>query len=195
MATAAPAYPVTFDVEYPERLSRWKVVFKAWLLALPAWVMLYIVASAIQYVVPFVFFSILFRRRYPRWCFDFLLTLYKYQYRVIAYAFNLWRDEYPALEDPQAITLDIQYPEADTLNRWLPLVKWLLAIPHYIVLFFLFIVELAVLVVAWFAILFTARYPKGLFDFTVGINRWGLRVTAYAFLLMRDEYPPFGLAP
>jgi hypothetical protein len=193
MATAA-AYPVTFEVKYPERLSRWKVVFKAWLLALPAYVMLYIVASAIQYVVPFAFFSILFRRRYPRWCFDFLLALYRYQYRVIAYAIDLWRDEYPALEDPQAIALDIQYPEAGTLNRWLPLVKWLLAIPHYIVLLFLFLVELAVLVVAWFAILFTARYPKGLFDFTVGVNRWGLRVTAYAFLLMRDEYPPFSLS-
>jgi hypothetical protein len=113
---------------------------------------------------------------------------------VIAYAIDLWRDEYPALEDPQAIALDIQYPEAGTLNRWLPLVKWLLAIPHYIVLLFLFLVELAVLVVAWFAILFTARYPKGLFDFTVGVNRWGLRVTAYAFLLMRDEYPPFSLS-
>jgi len=193
MATAA-AYPVTFEVKYPERLSRWKVVFKAWLLALPAYVLLYIVASAIQYVVPFAFFSILFRRRYPRWCFDFLLALYRYQYRVIAYAFDLWRDEYPALEDPQAIALDIQYPEAGTLNRWLPLVKWLLAIPHYIFLLFLFLVELAVLVVAWFAILFTARYPKGLFDFTVGVNRWGLRVTAYAFLLMRDEYPPFSLS-
>ena len=194
MVTAA-AYPVTFEVKYPERLSRWKVIFKAWLLALPAYVMLYIVVSAIQYVVPFAFFSILFRRRYPRWCFDFLLGLYRYQYRVIAYAFDLWRDEYPALEDPQAITLDIQYPEPESLNRWLPIVKWLLAIPHYIVLLFLFLVELAVLVVAWFAILFTARYPKGLFDFTVGVNRWGLRVTAYAILLMRDEYPPFSLAP
>jgi hypothetical protein len=193
MASAA-AYPVTFAVEYPERLSRWKVVFKAWLLALPAYVMLYIVVSAIQYVVPFAFFSILFRRKYPRWCFDFLLGLYRYQYRVIAYAFDLWRDEYPALEDPQAITLDIQYPEPESLNRWLPIVKWLLAIPHYIVLLFLFLVELAVLVVAWFAILFTARYPKGLFDFTVGVNRWGLRVTAYAILLMRDEYPPFSLS-
>jgi hypothetical protein len=194
MVTAA-AYPVTFEVKYPERLSRWKVIFKAWLLALPAYVMLYIVVSAIQYVVPFAFFSILFRRKYPRWCFDFLLGLYRYQYRVIAYAFDLWRDEYPALEDPQAITLDIQYPEPESLNRWLPIVKWLLAIPHYIVLLFLFLVELAVLVVAWFAILFTARYPKGLFDFTVGVNRWGLRVTAYAILLMRDEYPPFSLAP
>jgi hypothetical protein len=191
----AAAYPVTFDVEYPERLSRWKVVFKPWLLALPAYFMLYIIGSAVQYIVPFAFFSILFRRRYPRWSFDFMLAFYRYQYRVIAYGVNLWRDDYPALEDPQAVRLDVQYPEPQTLNRWLPLVKWLLAIPHYIVLLFLFFAGFAVLVIVWFAILFTARYPKGLFDFTVGINRWGLRVTAYAFLLMRDEYPPFSLSP
>jgi hypothetical protein len=191
---ATATYPVNFDVEYPERLSRWKVVFKPWLLALPAYFMLSIIGSAVQYVVPFALFSILFRRKYPRWSFDFLLALYRYQYRVVAYGFNLWRDEYPALEDPQAVRLEIQYPEMGTLNRWLPLVKWLLAIPHYIVLLFLFVAEFAVLIIAWFAILFTARYPKGLFDFTVGVNRWGLRVTAYAILLMRDEYPPFSMS-
>jgi hypothetical protein len=191
----AAAYPVTFDVEYPESLSRWKVVFKPWLLALPAYFMMYMIGSAVQYVAPFAFFSILFRRKYPRWTFDFLLAYYRYQYRVIAYGLNLWRDEFPALEDPQAVSLDIEYPEPETLNRWLPLVKWLLAIPHLIVLLFLFFAEFAVLVIAWFAILFTARFPKGLFDFTVGINRWGMRVTAYAFLLMCDEYPPFSLQP
>ncbi len=194
MATEAAAYPVTFEVEYPERLSRWKVLFKPWLLALPTYFMLYIIASAIQYVVPFAFFSILFRRKYPRWSFDFLLGWFRYQYRVTAYGFNLWRDEYPALEDPQAVRLDIQYPEAETLNRWLPLVKWLLAIPHYIVLLFLSVAQFAVVIIVWFAILFTGRYPRGLFNFTVGVNRWGLRVTAYAFLLMRDEYPPFSIS-
>jgi hypothetical protein len=156
---------------------------------------LYIIGSAVQYVVPFAFFSILFRRKYPRWPFDFMLAFYRYQYRVIAYGIDLWRDDYPALEDPQAVRLDIQYPEPQTLNRWLPLVKWLLAIPHYIILLFLFFAGFAVVVIAWFAILFTTRYPKGLFDFTVGINRWGMRVTAYAFLLMCDEYPPFSLSP
>jgi hypothetical protein len=194
MATAT-TYPVTFDVEYPERLSRWKVVFKPWLLGLPAYFMLYLVEQGIGYIIPFAFFSILFRRKYPRWSFDFLLGFYRYQYRVAAYGLNLWRDEYPALEDSQAVKLDIEYPEADTLNRWLPIVKWLLAIPHLIILVFLFIAVFVVLIIAWFAILFTARYPKGLFDFTVGANRWGVRVAAYAFLLMRDEYPPFSLAP
>ncbi len=90
--------------------------------------------------------------------------------------------------------VDVAYPDATRLNRWLPLVKWLLAIPHYIVLGFLGVAAFFVILIAWFAILFTGRYPRSMFDFVVGVLRWGLRVSAYAFLLTTDEYPPFRLA-
>jgi len=132
----------------------------------------------------------LFRRKYPRWWFDFLVNLLRYQYRINAYV-SLLRDDYPALEEDQAVHLEVDYPE--TLNRWLPLIKWLLAIPHYIVLFFLLIGVYVALIIAWFAILFTGRFPRGLFDFLVGVNRWSLRVSAYAFYLFTDDYPPFSL--
>jgi hypothetical protein len=108
----------------------------------------------------------------------------------------LLRDEYPSADQEQAVHVNILYPDAENdLNRWLPLVKWLLAIPHYIVLAFLYIAVFVVVIIAWFAILFTGRYPEGMFDFVVGVVRWSLRVTAYAFLLVTDRYPPFSLAP
>jgi hypothetical protein len=136
---------------------------------------------------------ILFRRRYPRWWFDFARELTRFESRVMAYLVLL-TDRYPSTVDEQSVHLDIDYPDAEQdLNRWLPLVKWLLAIPHYIVLIFLYIAAVVAVVVAWFAILFTGRYPRGLFDFVVGAGRWGLRVQAYAFLLVTDRYPPFSL--
>jgi hypothetical protein len=103
-------------------------------------------------------------------------------------------DRYPSADEEQAVHLGWVYPDASRdLNRWLPLVKWFLAIP-YIVLAFLGIAAIVVVIVAWFAILFTGRYPRGMFDFVQGVIRWGARVTGYAFVLVTDRYPPFSLA-
>ncbi|MYB41371.1 MAG: DUF4389 domain-containing protein [Chloroflexi bacterium] len=134
---------------------------------------------------------LLFRRKYPRWWFDWNLELTRFSNRVGAY-FLLLREEYPSTDEEQAVHVEIDFPDAERdLNRWLPLVKWLLAIPHYIVLSVLGVVVLVITVIAWFAILFTGRYPQGMFNFVVGWSRWALRVSAYAFLLVTDRYPPF----
>jgi hypothetical protein len=137
---------------------------------------------------------IVFRQRYPRWWFDFARELVRFSARVGAY-FVLLTDQYPSTVEEQSVHLEIDYPDVKRdLNRWLPLVKWFLAIPHYIVLALLAIIALFAVVFTWFAILFTGRYPRGLFDFVVGVGRWGLRVQAYAFLLVTDQYPPFSLS-
>src|SRR6476620_8774319 len=136
---------------------------------------------------------ILFRRRYPRWWFDFALELARFGTRIGAY-FALLTDQYPSTVEQQNVHLEIDYPDVERdLNRWLPLVKWLLAIPHFVVLIFLSVGAFFAVAVAWFAILFTGRFPRGLFDFVVGVGRWWLRVEAYAFLLVTDRYPPFSL--
>ncbi len=136
---------------------------------------------------------IIFRQRYPRWWFNFALELNRFGARIGAY-FALLTDAYPSTEDEQAVHLDLDYPDVpQDLNRWLPLVKWFLAIPHYVVLFFLYIGAVFAVIIAWFAILFTGRYPQGLFDYVVGVGRWTLRVLAYATLLLTDKYPPFSL--
>lgn len=135
---------------------------------------------------------LVFRQRYPRWWFDFARELTRFEGRVAAYVLLL-TDQYPSTEDEQAVHLELDYPDAQALDRWLPLVKWLLAIPHYIVLAFLLLGVAGATIIAWFAILFTGRYPHGLFEYVVGVGRWGLRVQAYAFLLLTDEYPPFSL--
>ena len=136
---------------------------------------------------------ILFRQRYPRWWFDFSRELTRFSYRVGSYLLLL-TDQYPSTVEEQSVHLEIDYPDVQTdLNQWMPLVKWLLAIPHYIVLAFLMIGVIFAVIIAWFAILFTGEYPRGLFDFVVGVGRWGLRVSAYAFLLVTDRYPPFSL--
>ena len=137
---------------------------------------------------------LVFRERYPRWWFDFSRELIRFEARVCAYL-GLLTDQYPSTVDEQAVHLEVEYPDIERdLNRWLPLVKWLLAIPHYIVLVVLVVVAVVAVVVAWFAILLTGRYPRGLFDFVVGVGRWCLRVNAYAFLLVTDRYPPFSLS-
>jgi hypothetical protein len=136
---------------------------------------------------------IVVRERYPRWWFDFARELTRFGARVGSYLLLL-TDRYPSTVDEQSVHLEIDYPDVDRdLNRWLPLVKWLLAIPHYVVLFFLWIGVFVAVVIAWFAILITGRYPRALFDFVVGVGRWTLRVAAYAFLLVTDRYPPFSL--
>lgn len=136
---------------------------------------------------------LVFRRRYPRWWFDFARELTRFGYRVGSYLLLL-TDQYPSTVEEQAVHLEIDYPDVEqNLNQWLPLIKWLLVIPHYIILCFLAIAVFFVTIYAWFTILATGQYPRHLFDFVVGVGRWGLRVSAYAFLLVTDRYPPFSL--
>jgi hypothetical protein len=138
---------------------------------------------------------ILFRQKYPRWWFDWNLELLRFGNRIGVYI-TLMDDRYPSTDEHQSVRLELPYPDAQQdLNRWLPLVKWLLAIPHYILLIFLWIAAVVAVVIAWFAILFTGRYPRGLFDFVLGVLRWENRVIGYAFILVTDQYPPFRLSP
>ena len=192
-------YPVQFNVDYPKSLGRPSTFFRL-VLAIPIYVILVLVASGLRFGISTgvgllflpTLLMILFRKKYPRWWFDWNVELFKFTNRISAYLMLL-RDEYPSTDQEQAVHLRIQYPDAKNLNRWLPLVKWLLAIPHYIVLAILGIASLVAVIIAWFAILLTGRYPRGLFDFVVGVTRWSNRVTAYAFLLTTDKYPPFSL--
>ena len=203
MDAHATAFPLSFDVDFPDRnLNRWTTAFRL-ILAIPVLIVLALLSAgagahvAIAGATAFLFLPtlllILFRQKYPRWWFNFALELLRFDTRVTSYVFLL-RDEYPSVDEEQAIHIEVPYPDARSdLNRWLPLVKWFLAIPHYIVLFFLYIAVIVVAIVAWFAILFTGRYPRGMFGFVVGVMRWELRVVAYAFLLTTDRYPPFSL--
>jgi hypothetical protein len=204
------AYPVEFSVDYPDRpLNRLTTFFRL-LVAIPILIVLGAVAGGtwqwsyddtrtavaagtggLLFFAPLL--MILFRQKYPRWWFDWNLELQRFGNRVTAYL-ALMDDRYPATDEQQSVHLRYTYPDASQdLNRWLPLVKWLLAIPHYVVLFFLQIAAFVVVIVAWFAILFTGTYPRGLFDFVEGVIRWHNRVVAYAFTLVTDEYPPFRL--
>jgi hypothetical protein len=209
---AESQYPVQFSVEYPDReLNRLTTFFRIFTIIPIAIVLLAVSggssfswagdetyalgagAGGILFLAPLLL--ILFRQKYPRWWFDWNLNLARFENRVFAYLLLL-RDDYPSTDDEQAVRLDFPYPNArDDLNRWLPLVKWLLAIPHYVVLFFLAIAALVCVVISWFAILFTGRYPRGFFDFIVGVMRWGNRVQGYALVLITDRYPPFRLNP
>jgi hypothetical protein len=204
-------YPLTYDVEYPDRqLNRLTSAFRIFTVIPIAFVLASIGGASVSFATrahtttvvvagtgllflpPLL--MILFRRKYPRWWFDFNLEMLRFQNRVGVY-FALMDDRYPSTDEHQGVRLDVPYPDAARLNRWLPLVKWLLAIPHFIVLFFLYIGALVAIVIAWFAILFTGRFPRGLFDYLVGVGRWYNRVVAYALILVTDEYPPFQLRP
>jgi hypothetical protein len=207
-----PAYPVNLSVEYPDRpLDRLTTAFRIFV-AIPIMIVLgavsgttwsyysssgtvHVVAGAggLLFLGPLL--MILFRQKYPRWWFDWNLELQRFTNRVLVYVL-LMDDRYPSTDQEQRLRLDYVYPDVPReLNRFLPLVKWLLAIPHYIVLAFLWIAVFFVVIVAWFAILFTGRYPRGMFDFVEGVVRWGQRVVAYAFTLVTDRYPPFSLRP
>ncbi|TMG65584.1 MAG: DUF4389 domain-containing protein [Chloroflexi bacterium] len=200
-------YPVQFDVDFPSRpLDRLSTAFRL-LLAIPIVIVITmltgetlrdddntnaIVIGGAAVFLPLVL-MLVFRRKYPRWWFDWNLNLLRFSNRVTAYM-ALLDDRYPSTDEEQAVHLDFAYPDARQLNRWLPLVKWLLAIPHYVVLFFLWLGAAIAVMAAWFAILFTGTYPRGLFGFVVGVLRWTNRVNAYAFTLVTDQYPPFRLS-
>jgi len=214
-------YAARLDVDYPEKLDRLTTFFRV-ILIIPIAIILALLSGAGRNITNTVYLDaagevvqqtqqstgglafglaaatalmIIFRQRYPRWWFDFARELTRFGARVGAYALLL-TDAYPSTVEEQSVHLDIDYPDAESdLNRWYPLVKWFLAIPHYIVLAFLVTVAVLAVIVAWFAILFTGAYPRGIFDFVVGVGRWNLRVSAYAFLLVTDRYPPFSLQP
>ncbi|MCI0543259.1 MAG: DUF4389 domain-containing protein [Actinobacteria bacterium] len=211
--TGAVPYPARLEVDYPEQLDRFTSIFRL-LWAIPILVILgLLTASQSDTVVTetgeivstgaggittglwlATILMIVFRQRYPRWWFDFARELSRFSARVGAYL-ALLTDRYPSTTDEQSVHLEIDYPDVEKdLSQWLPLVKWFLAIPHYVVLAVLIVAALVAIVLAWFAILFTGRYPRALFDFVVGVGRWALRVDAYAFLLVTDRYPPFSLS-
>ena len=185
-------YPVNLKIEYSEKSNKSTALFR-FVLIIPIVIILAIISSYAEALSLAVGLLILFREKYPKWWFDWNVGITKFTYRIVAYGL-LMRDEYPSTDDDQAVKVDIPYPDVKKdLNRWMPLVKWILAIPHIIVLIFIFIAVVFCSVFAWFAILLTGRYPKVIFDFVEGFLRWSLRVNAYMFLLTTDEYPPFRL--
>jgi hypothetical protein len=210
MPSTTTNHPVEFDVDYPDRpLDRVSTLFRL-LFAVPILIVLAAVggpafgggggdwpffvglASGMLVIPPLL--MIVFREKYPRWWFDFNVSLLRFDNRVMSYLLLL-RDEFPSTDEEQSVHLDVPYPDVRSdLNRWMPLVKWFLAIPHYVALLVLDIAVLLGAVVAWIAILITGRYPRRLFNFTVGVMRWHNRVVGYAFALVTDRYPPFRLA-
>lgn len=210
MQESKPVYPATLAIDYPDRkLDRLTSFFRIFTMLPIIIVFALMTDSGITWgesvegwratlsaggllFLPLVL-MILFRAKYPRWWFDWNLAFTRFTYRVAAYIL-LMRDEYPSTDEEQAVHLNLKYPDVSTeLDRALPIVKWFLVIPHYIVLACLAVAVVVVWIIAWLVILFTSRYPRGIFDFTLGVLRWGLRVNAYAFLLITDKYPAFSL--
>jgi hypothetical protein len=212
-------YPARLTVDYPEKLDRLTTFFR-WIWVIPIAIIMGLLSGAGETVTNTIVLNeagevlrrtretagglisgiavatalmIIFRQRYPRWWFDFSRELTRFGYRVGAYM-CLLTDQYPSTVEEQTVHLEIDYPDVPKdLNRYMPLVKWLLAIPHYFVLCFLGIGAAIAVIIAWFAILFTGKYPRGLFDYVVGVGRWALRVNAYVGLMVTDRYPPFNL--
>ena len=211
MSSLADLHAARLTIDYPDRdLDRLSTALRL-VYAIPVMIILGVVAGSVAgdtagetggsigafgggvLVLP-VLLMIVFRNKYPRWWFDFNLQLARFSTRVLSYL-ALMSDRYPSTDDEQSVHLDLDYPNVpEDLNRWLPLVKWLLAVPHYVALFFLGVAAVIGVVVAWFSVLFTGRYPRAIFGFVEGVLRWALRVEAYAFLLVTDRYPPFSLA-
>ena len=211
MSTTATGYPVTFSVDYPDRqLNRLTSAFRIFTV-IPIWIVLASIGgysasfadgtsnartiaiggTGLLFIPPLL--MILFRQKYPRWWFDWNVQLLRFTNRVGVYL-AMMDDRYPSTDDTQSVHLDIAYPDVPyELNRWLPIVKWFLAIPHYIVLFFLGIGAILAVIFAWFVILFTGRYPREVFDYIEGVIRWQNRVLGYALVLVTDRYPPFRL--
>jgi hypothetical protein len=207
-----PDHPVRFAVDYPDRdLNRLTTFFRIFTVIPIAIVLssiagysgqgwwdadggtapIVITGTGLLFLPPLL--MLLFRQKYPRWWFDWNLELLRFSNRVAVYV-ALMDDRYPSTDEHQSVRLEFPYPDAEReLNRWLPLVKWFLAIPHYIVLFFLHIAAFFVVIIAWFAVLFTGRYPRGMFEFVEGVIRWQNRVVGYALVLVTDAYPPFSL--
>jgi len=208
-------YPVTFNVDFPDRdLDRLSTALRIFFIIPIAIVLSVMTGTSNHYAttangtttnttttlaagggilfLPLVL-MLVFRQKYPRWWYDWNLNILRFSNRVLAY-FALLDDHYPSTDEEQAVHLDFAYPDAHQLNRWLPLIKWFLAIPHYVVLFFLAIAAVIAVILAWFAILFTGRYPRSIFDFVVGVIRWSNRITGYGFTLVTDQYPPFSLS-
>lgn len=212
MATEPETYAARLQIDYPEELDRFTTFFRLiWIIPIGVILALLSAGGDAEAVTETgervsanaggiaaglavaTALMIVFRQRYPRWWFDFAREFVRFSARVSAY-FALLTDQYPSTVEEQSVHLEIDYPDVEQdLNRWLPLVKWFLAIPHIIVLALLAIIAFFAVIIAWFAILVTGHYPRGLFDFVVGLGRWGLRVQAYAFLLVTDRYPPFSL--
>jgi len=217
VTTQSDSCPARLDIDYPEKLDRFTTFFRL-IWVIPIAIVASILSATSSSTVTVITDSgeilskvtstgggivgalfgatvlmIVFRQRYPRWWFDFAKEFTRFEARIIAYM-ALLTDQYPATEDEQAVHLDMDFPNVEQdLNRWLPLIKWFLAIPHYFVLAFLFLGAIFAVLFAWFAVLFTGKYPRGLFDYVVGVGRWGLRVQSYAMLLVTDDYPPFSL--
>ena len=206
------SYPARLKVDYPEQLNRLTTLLRI-IWVIPILIILTLMSGGGNSTVVTdtgdtigtagggiagglavaTALMIVFRMRYPRWWFDFAREVTRFTGRVTAYM-ALLTDQYPSTIEEQSVHIEIDYPDVEQdLNRWLPLVKWLLAIPHYIVLIILGLLAIVAVVIAWFAILLTGSYPRGLFNFVVGVARWGLRVQAYAFLLVTDRYPPFSM--
>ncbi len=211
MQSTTPTHPVEFDVDYPDRqLDRVSTLLRP-LFAIPILVVVAVLggpaldagrdggglffiglASGLIVIPPLL--TIVFREKYPRWWFDFNLAFLRFDNRVMSYLLLL-RDEFPSTDEEQSVHLEVPYPDVRSdLNRWMPLVKWFLAIPHYIALLVLDIGVVFAAIAAWVAIIFTGRYPQRLFNFTVGVMRWHNRVVGYAFALATDRYPPFRLS-
>lgn len=219
MTTQSESFPARLDIDYPEKLDRFSTFFRL-IWAIPILIIASLISATSGSTVTTVVVTetgkivsqatesgggiaaglfaatmlmIVFRQRYPRWWFDFGREFARFGMRVGAYL-ALLTDQYPSTTDEQSVHLELDYPDVEQdLNRWLPLVKWFLAIPHYVVLAVLAIGAILAILIAWFAVLFTGRYPRGLFDYVVGVARWALRVQAYASLLVTDRYPPFSL--